>query len=608
MNPKHPKNIEAQRPPLGVLARAVMAAVALSVGMIASGVHEAQSAEANASSSSVIRHVKGRILVQPKAGLSNVELDKVLKVHGGRRVGHLRQINVHIIELPAQASEMAVINALRGNPHIKFAELDVAMAPNLYVNDPYFSDAWHLPKIGTPQAWDIKTGSGITVAILDTGVDANHPDLAPQLVGGWNTFDNNDNTADVHGHGTVVSGIAVAAGNNSAGSAGVSFGSKLMPIRITDTSGYGYFSTMASGINWAADKGARVASISFQGAAGSSTVASAAQYMRSKGGVVLTASGNTGVVEAYTPSDYITVVSASDSSNNVTSFSSYGKFVDLAAPGVSIFSTARGGGYTKASGTSTSSPVAAGVYALMMSANPTLSPGTLDNIVFSTALDILATGKDEKSGWGIVNASGAVLKAAQTVATDSTAPSVSISSPSSGAKVSGIASVGVSASDNIGVARVELYVNGSLYATDTTSPYGFSWDTASMSDGGATLVAKAYDAAGNIGSSASLSVTVANDTVAPTVSLANPTDGSTVSGTVTISASATDNVKVSAISLLIDGKEVAKTFGSTLSYNWDTKKKGGGKKTTSSTTHSIQVVATDPAGNKGTQSASVTVK
>jgi hypothetical protein len=588
-------------------------AAALTLGWSSQSLWAAQPSDRNPPKQTAVKHVKSRILVQPKAGLSNAELDKILKTHGGRRTHHLPQINVHVVELPAQASEIAVINILRGNPHIKFAELDVALEPNLAVNDPYYSNAWHLPKIGVPQAWDIKTGAGVVIAILDTGVDSAHPDLSPQMVPGWNTYDNNNNTSDVHGHGTMVSGMAVAAGNNAAGSAGVAFGSKLMPIRITDTSGYGYFSTMASGIMWAADQGARVASISFQGAAGSSTVNSAAQYMRSKGGVVLTASGNTGVVEAYAPSDYLTVVSASDSSNNVASFSSYGEFVDISAPGVSIFSTKNGGGYGSGSGTSAASPVAAGVYALMMAANPSLSPATLDNIAFTTALDVGAAGKDLKAGWGVVNAGGAVLKAAQTMASDSTAPSASIMSPSVGTKVGGLVPVGVNSTDNLAVTRVELYVNGSLYATDITAPYAFSWDTSAMNDGSATLLAKAYDAAGNIGSS-SVGVIVANDTMAPEVTIQNPANGAVLSGTVTVSASATDNKKVASMSLYIDGKEVAKGFSSSLSYSWDTgsgaKKKGGGKKpkTATTTAHAVQVVAIDPAGNKATKSISVTTQ
>ena len=204
------------------------------------------------------------------------------------------EINVHVIELPAQANEMAVIKALQANPHIKFAELDYLLDPSPGVNDPSFSSEWHLPNIAVPAAWDTRTGGGVTIAILDSGVGTTHPDLEAQLVPGWNAYDNNSDTSDVFGHGTQVAGTAAAAGNNSIGVAGVAFGAKIMPIRVTDTSGMGYASSMANGLTWAADKGARAANLSFQGVSGSSTVLSAAQYFRSKNGVVVNSAGNAG--------------------------------------------------------------------------------------------------------------------------------------------------------------------------------------------------------------------------------------------------------------------------------------------------------------------------
>jgi len=602
----------SRRPmPTFMLAASVVAAVCYgSTGVPRAAA--AQSADPKPAAANGIRHVKSRLLVQARAGLSTAELDKILKPHGARRTHYLTPIDVHVIELPAQASEIAVANLLRANPHIEFAELDVALEPNLVLNDPYLGSAWHLPKIGAPKAWDLKTGTGVTVAILDTGVDATHADLQPQLVPGWNAYDNSTNTADVHGHGTKVAGIALAAGNNAAGSAGVAFGAKLMPIRVTDTSGYGYFSTMAAGISWAADHGAKVASISFQGAAGSATVNSAAQYMRSKGGVVVTAAGNTGALEPYASSDYITVVSATDSSNNVASFSSYGKFVDLAAPGVSIYTTSAGGGYGGVSGTSAATPVVAGVYALMVAANPMLAAASLDSIVFSTALDIGLAGKDDRAGWGVVDASAAVLKAAQAVASDSTPPTVAITSPASGTRVSGLVPINVNATDNTSVARVELYVNGALYGSDSSTPFAFSWDTTPLADGAVGILARAFDSAGNVGASTTINLTVANDTTPPVVSLNSPGDGAAVSGTVSVSASASDNKQVASMSLFIDGKEVAKSFGSSLSYSWDTaagaKPKGGRQKTSAGTSRSLTVKAADAAGNEATKTVSVTVR
>src|SRR5215471_6849149 len=183
----------------------------------------AQSAPApSAGSSPQFRYVKGRVLVQPRAGLSDDQFDKILRQHGGRRASKSQQLGVHVIELPATANEQAVVNALRSNPHIKFAELDRAAPPNLTVNDQYFPNEWHLTKNGAPTAWGTATGSGVIIAILDSGVDGSHPDLIANLVPGWNFYDNNSNTSDVQGHGTGVAGIAAAVGNDTIGVAGVS--------------------------------------------------------------------------------------------------------------------------------------------------------------------------------------------------------------------------------------------------------------------------------------------------------------------------------------------------------------------------------------------------
>lgn len=583
----------------------ILAAVSM---CYASGEAHAQTPAPPLQSSATMKIAKSRILVRPKAGVGNAALDKVLTAHGGRRVGHLRAIDVHVVELPSTANEMAVVKALQANPHIKFAEPDAALDPSLYLNDPLFGNQWHLPQIGAPTAWDKRTGTGVVIAILDSGIDASHPDLSAQIVAGRKTFDNNDNTADINGHGTRVAGTAAAAGNNSIGLAGVSFGSKIMPIRVTDPTGLGWYSSMASGIIWAADNGARVANISYLGASASSSVLSAAQYMRSKGGVVVVGSGNTGASESYAPTDYITVAGATDSTNTVTRISSYGAYVDVVAPGESIHTTAPNGSYVSSSGTSISTPVVAAVYALMMSANPTLTAAQLDNILFTTATDIGMAGKDDKAGWGIVNAAAAVTKAMQTSAADSTPPVVAIGSPAAGTTVSGAVSVSVSANDNNGVARTELWVNGTLYATDIATPYVFSVDTTKMNDGPATLLAKAFDAAGNAGT-ASISVNVANDTVAPIVAFQSPGEGTTVSGTVSIAASATDNQKVAQMRLSIDGKEVAMSYGASLSYAWNTGTVSGkrsnpnGKKT--AVTHTLTVAASDAAGNVATKSITV---
>jgi hypothetical protein len=303
-------------------------------------------------------------------------------------------------------------------------------------------------------------------------------------------------------------------------------------------------------------------------------------------------------LQSTAPSSYLVTVAATDSNDARASFSNYGSFIDIAAPGVQVKTTLKGGGYGWGTGTSFSTPVIAGAYALMMAANPGLSPAQLDSVLFSTAADLGTAGYDKYFGYGRVNAAAAVTRARSSGSSgDTISPTAAVSSPSAGAKVAGIVAVNASASDNVGVTKVELYVRGTLMATDLTSPYAFSWNTAGMTDGSATLQAKAYDAAGNYTLSAALSVTIANDSTAPVVSIASPVSGARVNGTVSISATATDNKQVSRMELWIDGVSVAKSTSGSLKYSWSVK-----STSTRTTATTIIVRAYDPSNNVGSKS------
>jgi len=546
--------------------------------------------EAASSNKPFVGWAKGRLLASPRIGLSSVELDKALKPHNAKSKGYIKQLNTHVLELPAGADEVTAMNSLRKDKRFKYVELDMAVTHDAIVTDPSYSSSWALPKIQAPSAWDGANGTGVVIAVLDSGVDSAHPDLAGNLVPGWNMIDNNSNTADVNGHGTKVSGSAAATANNGQGSAGVAWGAKIMPVRISDANGYAYWSTVAQGIYWAADHGAKVVNISFNGVSGSSTVQTAAQYLRNKGGVVVVSAGNTSGLQTYTPSDTLLVVAATDSSDNRASFSSYGDYVDVAAPGVSIYSTTNGGGYANVSGTSFSSPITAATIALMFSANKSLSPADAEKILKSTAVDLGTSGIDQYFGSGRIDAARAVSTAKTFAVSDTQAPVASIASPTGG-KVTGLVAVDITASDNVGVVKVELYVNGQLTATDTQSPFAFAWDSTTKADGSYNLSVQALDAAGNRGTSPTVTVTVGNDTTFPTLSSTNLTDGMKLSASKqSITVSATDNQSISKISLEVDGKEVAVTYGSTMNYTLNTRKLASGS-------HTITVRITDNSGN-----------
>lgn len=553
-------------------------------------------------------YAPGRILVEPRAGLTLDGMSQQLKTHGGQKARKLGQSNIHIIELP-KGSERAMVNKLRNNPHFKYAELDRAVPVALAVNDPYLGSEWHINKIGAPTAWDSTQGAGLTIAILDSGVDAAHPDLVGNLVPGYNSYDNNTNTADICGHGTKVAGAAAAATNNALGVAGVAGQAKIMPIRIAFLSSgacYAYFSTMASGLTWAADHGARVANISYASVPSSLSVQSAANYLRSKGGLLFVSAGNYNRDEGFTPTSSMIAVSATTSTDARASFSSYGAFVGLAAPGAGIYTTVKGGGYGGVNGTSFSSPITAAVAALVMSANTSLSPDQVQNILFSTAVDLGTPGRDIYYGYGRVNAAAAVAAAVALPPPDAIAPNVAIASPLANSTVSGLVPVNVTASDNMAVTRVDLKVNNTVVASDSTGPFAFSWDSNGVANGINSLVAIAYDAAGNAATSSAVQVNVANtisrplaDTVAPKVAIANPAPGA-VNGMVNVTVNASDDSGAAGISLslYIDGRLRATGNGSALSFNWNSRKEPAGS-------HTLQAVARDQAGNSASSTVQV---
>lgn len=546
----------------------------------------------------------GRVLVQARAGASDADLARVAGRHGGRarRIG---RTDLHIIDLPAQASETAVQALLAHHPLLEFAELDRRVEPGLVANDPYLGSEWHVGRIGAATAWDASQGHGVTIAILDSGVSPTHPDLAARLLPGWNFYDNNADTSDPNGHGTAVAGAAAAITNNAAGVAGIAGQANILPVRIADANAYAYWSTVAQGLSWAADHGARVANISYVGVAGSSSVRSAAQYMKNLGGLVVVCAGNNGIAESISPTTAMIPVSATDSADNKASWSSWGDFVALAAPGVGIWTTARSGGYEAWNGTSLASPVAAGVVALMMSARPELSSSQVESLLYASAADLGTAGRDTIYGHGRVDAARSVQAALAALAADGQAPSVAIAAPLGGASVSGSVNVDVNATDNVGVTQVELRVNGSLVATDTTAPFQFTWNSTLVPNGNAALVATAHDAAGNSRTSQSVSVSVSNavaaDGTPPTVAIVSPGEGSVVSGgKVTVKTSASDNLGASNVTqtLLVDGKTVASASGATLSWSWNLRKVASGS-------HTLQVVARDAAGNQSTHTVTV---
>ncbi|MDX2151771.1 MAG: S8 family serine peptidase [Bryobacteraceae bacterium] len=542
------------------------------------------------------KHVPNRVLVKFKDGVSKEAGASAVKANGGASERVLEQINLHVVTLPANASEAAFVNRFKGLKDVEFAELDEIhdLQQEVVPNDPAYTSQWHLKKIAAPTAWSQTTGStSVIVAILDTGVDSTHPDLAARIVPGWNVYDNNANTADVYGHGTKVAGTAVATTNNAWGVAGIAWNCLIMPIRVSTTTGSASSSAISSGLIKAADLGARVANVSYK-VSNNLTVQNGAKYFNGKGGVVTISAGNysTNVTDPDDP--YVLTVAATDEYDRLYSWSNYGSNLDVSAPGC-VTTTLNGGGIGGTCGTSFSAPVTAGVAALVLSARPGLSAAEAMSIIRSSSDDLGVAGWDTTFGAGRVNAAKAVAAALNTtVSTDTTAPSVRFVSPAAGATVSGTITVSVSASDNIGVTGLTVTVDGG----SSTSASTFVLDTTKYADGPHTLAATARDAAGNTATS-SITITVKNapaDTTPPTVTITSPASGSVLQANSTFTAVASDNVAVAKVEFFLNGSPAGSVAAAPYTVRYNSRKLGKGS-------YTLTAVATDTSGNRTTSSA-----
>jgi hypothetical protein len=363
--------------------------------------------------------------------------------------------------------------------------------------------------IKAPAAWDVTKGGAITIAVVSTGVDSVHEDLAANIVPGWNFLDNNSNTTDTANHGTFLAGTVAALTNNARGVAGTCWNCKVMPLKVSNSGNSATDSLIAQALLYAKDKGVRIAVIGYP-VTGRATVETAAAAFVAAGGTVFVPSGNDGLLASTPNSPSMVTLSGTSTMDGMFLYSNTGPYVDLAAPAYTI-STVRGNSYGSNTGTPFAAAYAAGVAALVKTLNPNCAGTALVNLLQQSADDLGVPGYDTSYGYGRLNASRAVAAAAACSGGggDTAAPSVTLTAPSEGASVSGTVSMTATASDNVGVARVEFKVDGTLKCSDTTSPYGCSWDTAGSTSGSHTASASAFDAAGNTATDSN-AVTVSN--------------------------------------------------------------------------------------------------
>lgn len=330
--------------------------------------------------------VDGEVLVKFRAGAQMAAPIDHARI-GARPVETLRRLDVQRVALPKSVKIEQALAHYRSLPSVEFAEPNyIARHFQVTPNDPSYGSQWALPKISAPAGWSITTGSAsVTIAIIDTGVDKNHSDLVGKLVAGYDFVNNDSDADDDNGHGTHCAGIAAALTNNGIGVAGVDWNARIMPVKVLNASGSGSYTAIVNGITWAADNGAKVISMSLGGSSGSSALESAVNYAASKGVVIVAAAGNSNTTAPSYPGYYAAciAVGSTTSTDARSSFSNYGaSWVDVAAPGSSIYSTYDGNTYATLSGTSMSTPHVAGLAGLLWAKHGTgVSASTIRNAI-----------------------------------------------------------------------------------------------------------------------------------------------------------------------------------------------------------------------------------
>jgi serine protease len=308
-----------------------------------------------------------------------------------------------------------------GTSGIRYFEPDLRVSAAVLPNDPFFIPyQWDKWVMYADQAWDIVGGTmDVKVAVVDEGIDWHHPDLAASFRSGELGYDfiGNDNDPQPDNpqafHGTHVAGIIAATRDNNEGIAGWSF-VQLLSVRVLNDTGSGTTDVVASGIRWATDHGARIINMSLTSAESSAVMNSACRYAAQAGVLLVAASGNEGHQAIGFPAalSQCIAVGATSIDSRLSSYSNYGPEQELVAPGDTILSCVPGGSYGWEWGTSMAAPQVSGVAALVLARNRALSAAQVRAILDASAIDMGTAGRDNKYGYGLVNAKRAVDLAA----------------------------------------------------------------------------------------------------------------------------------------------------------------------------------------------------
>jgi len=577
---------------------------------------------------------KEQIVIKLKDVISEKSAERAQKIvekHATVKAIKIRQTkvaiknkkNTNLYALEIEGVSLQILAELKSDPEIEFAQWNYLYEPDLTPNDPSYSLQWAHPISMAPSGWDITTGNpSVVVAAIGTGVKWDHVDLANNIwtntdevpdntidddgngyaddVRGWNFSASNNNPQDGNGHETSVAGVIAAQGNNSLGIAGVCWVCKIMPLKVDYTT-----LDVAEAIDYAVDNGAKVVNMSFGNydisKYGTDTIVEQAINNGLANGVMMiSTAGNDSVSTKRYPAalPQVIAVSSIDSSSQRSSFSNYGEWVDVAAPGTSILSTNMLGGYSSVNGTSFSAPYVAGLAGLMFSQYPTLSLADARlKIEYST--EKLST--DKYIGSGRVSVSRTLASGTRPIIfsiikkpwNNETFPANSV------IEIWGTAlgdSYELQYRDSIQIEWTDFatgseVVNGTLGFLDANSLSLSGWAMV-------RLVTHAGLETDSHTATLFISSPVPVDTVSPTVTLTQPLDGSSVNAPLMMSANASDDRAVTKVEFYLDG----------LLRSWDTTSPYSTLMPITNGPHTGYAKAYDMAGNTATSStASFTV-
>ncbi|MBB3109020.1 type VII secretion-associated serine protease mycosin [Paenibacillus phyllosphaerae] len=353
------------------------------------------------------------------------------KIKSDLHAEHVRKLGYTYVVHSAHETAENMMAYLKTKWDVEYAEphylymtndtADPAAIRSIVPNDVLYSDyQWNLPIIETEKGWSVSKGNGtVTIGVLDTGVQLDHPDLIGKLADGKNIVSPDSPPDDDVGHGTHVAGIIAANVNNSEGVAGLSWYNKVLPVKVLDSSGAGSTYSVAEGLIWATDQGAKVINMSLGNYAEAEFLHDAIKYAYDHDVVLIAASGNDNTERPGYPAAYpeVLAVASTDPDGAKSSFSNYGDYIGVAAPGASIASTYPGSQYAALSGTSMASPHVAALAGLIRSINPDLTNVEVMDLIRQSAQDLGDKGKDKYFGYGQIDVVRALEAARQSKVT-----------------------------------------------------------------------------------------------------------------------------------------------------------------------------------------------